>query len=71
MSTRGRKRVYASEREREQAKVARRREKRQQQAAQRNGQVGYNIPELLVGPSIGLPPPNYENFYYDDQNITI
>jgi hypothetical protein len=74
MSTRGRKRVYASEREREQAKVARRREKRQQQAAQRNGQVGYNIPinpQLLAGPSIGLPPLNYEQFYYEDQNIAV
>ena len=72
MSTRGRKRVYTSEREREQAKVARRRGKRQQQAAQRNSQVGYNIlidPQLLASPSISLPPPNYEQFYYKDQNI--
>ena len=75
MSTRGRKRVYTSEREREQAKVARRREKRQQQAAQRNGQVGQRIPidpQLLAGPSIGLPPPNHEQFYYyEDQNIAV
>ena len=75
MSTRGRKRVYTSEREREQAKVARRREKRQQQAAQRNGQAGYSIPiepQLLAGPSIGLPPPNHEQFYYyEDQNIAV
>jgi hypothetical protein len=71
----GRKRVYASEREREQAKVAHRREKRQQQAAHRNGQVRYNIPidsQLLIGPSIRLPPFNYEQFYYyKDQNIAV